>query len=214
MLFAYVLLSLSKQKLRARMKATAVHRLHENEIWNPAAAVPVLPACLAGALFLAKWPWSAVCQVQTEKCSLQCFPIKFRYWLKTLLFDTVVQIPGNVDSCVICQFNTVVPVISSLHILALGKMRSGFYMGGMLLQFQEKRVVILVLLDCTSIPRSKKGVDSSIPSCVEQWVNTSNYFLNQSPRVSQICIKPGLSQGTSKTSDFTKMFRCYHQCSG
>lgn len=58
MLFAYVLLSLSKQKLRARMKASAVHRLHENEIWNPAAAVPVLPACLAGALLLARWPWS------------------------------------------------------------------------------------------------------------------------------------------------------------
>lgn len=164
MLFAYVLLSLSKQKLRARMKATAVHRLHENEIWNPAAAVPVLPACLAGALFLARWLWSTMCQVQTEQRSPQCFPVKFRYWLKTLLFGTVVRIPGNMDSCVTCQFNKGVPVISSLHILALGKMRNVFCcMGEMLLPFQEKRVVILVLLDCTSIPRSKKGVDSSVP---------------------------------------------------
>lgn len=145
-------------EVKGKEEASAVQRLHEDEICNPAPAGPVLPACLAGALSLSRWPWSTVCQVQTEQCSPQCFAIKFRYWLKTLLFDTVVQIPRNMDSCVTCQFNTAVPVISSLHILALGKMRSGFCcMGGMLFAFQEKRVVILVLLDCTSIPRSKKN---------------------------------------------------------
>lgn len=41
MLFAYVLLSLSKQKLRMSMKETAAHRLHENEISHPAVAVLV-----------------------------------------------------------------------------------------------------------------------------------------------------------------------------
>lgn len=145
------------------MKATAVHRLHGDEVWNPAAAVPVLPTCLAGAPLLSRWPWSTVCQVHTEQCSPQCFAIKFRYWLKTW-FDTVVRIPRNIDSCVTCQFNTAVPVISSLYILALGKMRTGFCcMGGMLLAFQEKTVVISVLLDCASIPRSKKRVDTSVP---------------------------------------------------
>lgn len=83
------------------------------------------------------------------------------------MFGMVVQIPGDMASCGTCKFSTVVPVISCLQLLVLGKMRSGFFcMGGMLLQFQGKRVVILVLLDRTSIPSSKKKLTAMSP---EMW---------------------------------------------
>lgn len=146
MLFAYVLLSLSKQKLRARMKEAAVHRLHKNEISHLAVAVPVPPA------HLARWPLSTVCKAQPEQANaVHGITIQSsRLWSQTLMFEVVVQIPGDTDSCVTCKFSTVVPVISCLQLLARGKMRSGFFcMGGNLLPFQGKRAVILVLLDCT-----------------------------------------------------------------
>jgi len=81
------------------------------------------------------------------------------------MFGMVVQIPGDMNSCVTCKFSTVVPVISCLQLLALGNMRSSFFcMGGMFLEFQGKRVVILVLLDCTSVPSSEKKFTAMSPS--------------------------------------------------
>lgn len=69
MLFAYMLLSLSKQKLRERMKETAVHSLHKNEIYHLAVTVPVPPAYLAVTPFMARWPLSTGSKVQPEQAN-------------------------------------------------------------------------------------------------------------------------------------------------
>lgn len=60
---------MSKQKLRARMKETAVHRLHKNESYHLAVIVPVAPAYLAVAPFTARWALSTVCKVQPKLSS-------------------------------------------------------------------------------------------------------------------------------------------------
>lgn len=108
----------------------------------------------------------------------------------------VVEIPGDADSCVRYKFNTPVPVISSLQLLALGKMRFSFFcMGGTVLRFQGRGAVILVLLDCTSIPSSKKKLSAMSPSLCHSEHYTSDYFLNQSPRCPQVVLSQVVLSG-------------------
>lgn len=128
-----------------------------------------------------------------------CFNMKFRPWSQTSVSDIVVEIPGDVDSCVRCKFNTLVPVISSLKLLALGKMRFGFFcMGGMFLQFQGRGVVILVLLDCTSLPNIKNKLSAMSSSVCHSEHYTSSYFLNQSPRCPQVVLNQALFKAQAK----------------
>lgn len=119
--------------------------------------MPVPPAYPAVSPFKARWPLPALCKVQPGQADTICGVnnIKFMPYSQTSLSDILVQIPGDMHSSLPCKFNTVMPVISHFQLLALGNM-SFFCMGGMILQCQGMREVILVLLDCTLTSSNKQ----------------------------------------------------------